>query len=185
MKMPISPNYFAEVTKMAGDFCGLGGPYFTYAGPRCIDLRCHEEIFGGNRRCLCIPPEDRVLPTGTEYKFRPITPKLSLPIGPMLFMHLFQCPTAVPKDSAWIWDQLSKRACGQLVGHPTQPEEAWGIYYKEGWNWFKVWVVLGLGFFPPSILFDILWAVPNHDIQGAFGVASWWMTGATILLYAT
>lgn len=56
------------------------------------------------------------------------------------------------------------------------------IYYKEDWNWIKIWWVLALGFFPPSLLFGVLWGILKKDIQGAFGVASWWMTAATILV---
>ncbi|KAL3962979.1 hypothetical protein ACCO45_004502 [Purpureocillium lilacinum] len=60
--------------------------------------------------------------------------------------------------------------------------EAWGIYYQEDWDWAKIWWILGAGFFPPSLLFGILWGILKQDIQGAFGVASWWMAGATVVV---
>lgn len=48
--------------------------------------------------------------------------------------------------------------------------------------WTKIWWILGIGFFPPSLLFAILWGILKQDIQGVFGVASWWMAGATIVV---
>lgn len=97
-------------------------------------------------------------------------------------MDFFTNPDDIASDSTLVLRQLPKRTCGDLASECSEVVEAWGIYYKEDWNWRKIWWILSLGFFPPSVLFGILWGALNHDIQGAFGVASWWMaTGALVL----
>ncbi|OJI91533.1 hypothetical protein ASPTUDRAFT_312601 [Aspergillus tubingensis CBS 134.48] len=155
---------------------------FAYGGSRYIDVRCHEEICGTGRPCVCVPPEQLVLPKGKEYDCRPIPPKLSPPIGPRLMMDFFNNPQYIAPNSTLIVQQLPKRACGKLQNEYINPTEAWGIFYKEDWNWAKIWWILALGFFPPSLLFGVLWTVFKQDISGAFGVASWWMAGASIIV---
>ncbi|KAI2903998.1 hypothetical protein CBS63078_5829 [Aspergillus niger] len=155
---------------------------FAYGGTRYIDVRCHEDICQTGRPCVCVPPEHLVLPKGKEYDCRPIPPKLSPPIGPRLMMDFFMYPDYIAPNSSLIVQQLPKRACGKLQSEYLSPTEAWGIFYKEDWNWAKIWWILALGFFPPSLLFGILWTVFKQDISGAFGVASWWMAGASIIV---
>ncbi|RAK89638.1 hypothetical protein BO79DRAFT_264153, partial [Aspergillus costaricaensis CBS 115574] len=155
---------------------------FAYGGSRYIDVRCHEEICETGRPCVCVPPEQLVLPKGKEYDCRPIPPKLSPPIGPRLMMDFFNNPQYIAPNSILIVQQLPKRACGKLQNKYINPTEAWGIFYKEDWNWAKIWWILALGFFPPSLLFGVLWTVFKQDISGAFGVASWWMAGASIIV---
>ncbi|GLA79293.1 hypothetical protein AtubIFM56815_000082 [Aspergillus tubingensis] len=155
---------------------------FAYGGSRYIDVRCHEEICETGRPCVCMPPEQLVLPKGKEYDCRPIPPKLSPPIGPRLMMDFFNNLQYIAPNSTLIVQQLPKRACGKLQNEYINPTEAWGIFYKEDWNWAKIWWILALGFFPPSLLFGVLWTVFKQDISGAFGVASWWMAGASIIV---
>ncbi|PYH70826.1 uncharacterized protein BO88DRAFT_480193 [Aspergillus vadensis CBS 113365] len=155
---------------------------FAYGGSRYIDVRCHEEICETGRPCVCVPPEQLVLPKGKEYDCRPVPPKLSPPIGPRLMMDFFNNPQYIAPNSTLIVQQLPKRACGKLQNEYINPTEAWGIFYKEDWNWAKIWWILALGFFPPSLLFGVLWTVFKQDISGAFGVASWWMAGASIIV---
>ncbi|GLA05250.1 hypothetical protein AnigIFM60653_005726 [Aspergillus niger] len=155
---------------------------FAYGGTRYIDVRCHQDICETGRPCVCVPPEHLVLPKGKEYDCRPIPPKLSPPIGPRLMMDFFMHPDYIAPNSTLIVQQLPKRACGKLQSEYLSPTEAWGIFYKEDWNWTKIWWILALGFFPPSLLFGVLWTVFKQDISGAFGVASWWMAGASIIV---
>ena len=107
---------------------------------------------------------------------------MSPPIGPRLMMDFFTDPDGIQPDATLVIQQLPKRTCGELRSESFELIEAWGIYYKEDWDWAKIWWVLAVGFFPPSLLFGIIWGILKNDIQGAFGVASWWMTGATILI---
>lgn len=132
--------------------------------------------------CNCIPPADLVPPKGQEYEYRPIPSKLSPPIGPRLMMDFFTDPENINPNCTLVIEQLPKRTCGELKSQSFELREAWGIYFKEDWDWVRIWWILALGFFPPSLLFGTLWGILKGDIQGAFGVASWWMAGATILI---
>jgi hypothetical protein len=100
-------------------------------------------------------------------------------------MDFFTDPDGIDLNATLVIKQLPKRACGELCSKSSELREAWGIYYKEGWDWTKIWWVLAIGFFLLSLLFGILWGVLKKDIQGAFAVASWWMAGATILVGIT
>ncbi|PVH90880.1 hypothetical protein DM02DRAFT_546931 [Periconia macrospinosa] len=155
---------------------------FAYGGRRYIDVRCHDDICENGKPCDCIPPADLVHPIGTEYECYPIPSKLSPPVGQRLMMDFFTDPDGIEPNVTLVTQQLPKRICGELRSQSFGLVEAWGIYYKEDWDWAKIWWVIAIGFFPPSLLFGILWGILKKDIQGAFGVASWWMTGATILV---
>lgn len=117
-----------------------------------------------------------------EYECYPIPPKLSPPVGQRLMMDFFNDPDSIEKDITFVIRQLPKRTCGELQSQNHSLNEAWGIYYKEGWDWAKIWLVLGAGFCLPSLLFGVLWGILRQDIQGAFGIACWWMNGATIIV---
>jgi hypothetical protein len=62
---------------------------FTYGGPRHIDPRCHDDLCDRSKSCDCIPPKDRVTPTGIEYQCSPVPAKQSPPVGPRLMMDYF------------------------------------------------------------------------------------------------
>ncbi|KAF4234051.1 hypothetical protein CNMCM6457_004200 [Aspergillus fumigatiaffinis] len=155
---------------------------FTYGGHPYIDVRCHNEICEKGKPCNCIPPPRLVPPMGAEYECCPVPPKLSPPVGPQLMVSLFNDPDSIQSGAALIMQQLPKRLNGKLYSPCFEQEEAWGIYYEEGWNWAKIWLFLAIGFFLPSLVFGVLWGILKRDVQGAFGIASWWMTGATIIL---
>jgi hypothetical protein len=97
-------------------------------------------------------------------------------------MDLFKDPEGMKSNVDIILQQLPKKMNGELNSVGAEMMEAWGIFFRDDWNWTRIWVVLGVAFFPPSLLFGILWGIIRQDIQGAFGVASWWMTGATIAI---
>lgn len=152
---------------------------FGYRGHGIIDVRCHPEPCDPGK-CACIPPADRVFPQGEDYACQPIPSALLPPIGPRLMMQLFKDPDSLISGADSFLQQLPKKMSGELHSDGMEMKVAWGIFYREDWDWMRIWVALGVAFFPPSLLFGILWGIMRQDIQGAFGVASWWMTGATI-----
>lgn len=157
------------------------GIKFLYYDYGCVDARHHGEICETGKPCNCIPPVDLANPR-PEYEYRPVPAKLSPPIGSNLLLSMFRRPDKLEDGHTWAFEKLPKRAHGKLKpGGDPQPE-AWGIYFKEGWDETKIWYIVGLGFFLPSLLFAILWAVFKDDIQGAFAIASWWITGAAIVV---
>ncbi|KAJ5389236.1 uncharacterized protein N7496_000304 [Penicillium cataractarum] len=155
---------------------------FLYAGTNYIDIRCHHEICIPGQPCACIPPPSLVPPHGSTYQCRPIPSKHSPPVGPRLMMDFFADPDSRAPGSDLVMQQLPKKLDTERTSDGLEVTEAWGIFYREEWNWKRIWGVLVFGFFPPSLLFGVLWGILRKDVQGAFGVASWWMAGATILL---
>lgn len=101
-------------------------------------------------------------------------------------MSYFTEPDLIPPNSRRIVQRLPKRPGSSLElqqhGQDEETSDAWGIYFKEGWDWPKIRWILAFSFFPPSLLFGVLWTVLKRDIQGAFGVAGWWMAGVTIVI---
>ncbi|KAB8207929.1 hypothetical protein BDV34DRAFT_191377 [Aspergillus parasiticus] len=155
---------------------------FIYAGNSYIDVRCHGEICTPNNPCACIPPPNLVPPLGTSYQCHPIPPRQSPPVGPELMMDFFNDPNGRAPGSDLVIQQLPKKMDSELTSDGIEVMTAWGIFYRESLDWKRIWVALGLAFFLPSLLYGILWGILRKDIQGAFGVAAWWMTGATIVV---
>ncbi|CAG8218453.1 unnamed protein product [Penicillium olsonii] len=155
---------------------------FGYGGHGLIDVRCHPEPCILGNPCSCIPPKERVFPQSKEYACSPTPSDLSPPIGPKAMMDFFKDPDSRVAGADWILQQLPKKMGAQLDPNKADMSQAWGIFYREDWDWMRIWIVLGIAFFPSSLLFGILWGILRQDIQGAFGVASWWMAGATIAI---
>jgi hypothetical protein len=125
-----------------------------------------------------------VRPRGVDYECRPIPTKLSPPVGPNLMMDLSNHAETIADHAAFVWHQIPKLIGGELQHEPGSNNltEAWGVLFHEDWHWTKIGWILALVFFIPSLLFLTLWATLKKDIQGAAGIASWWITGATILV---
>ena len=104
---------------------------------------------------------------------QPIPSKLSPPFGPRLMMELFKDPDSRRPHADFILRQLPKKVDTELDLNEVEMMDAWGIFYREDWDWTRIWVVLGLAFFLPSLLFGILWGIMRQDIQGAFGAVSY------------
>ncbi|TQN65537.1 hypothetical protein CSHISOI_09887, partial [Colletotrichum shisoi] len=110
-----------------------------YGGARYIDIRRHQDICELAKPCNCLPPTDLVVPQGTEYRCSPIPAMFSPPVGPRLMMDYFTNPDDIPANSTLVLQQLPKRTCGRLSQEEhTEIVEAWGIYYKEDWDWEKI-----------------------------------------------
>ncbi|KAE8136331.1 hypothetical protein BDV38DRAFT_249862 [Aspergillus pseudotamarii] len=155
---------------------------FIYAGNSYIDVRCHGEICTPNNPCACIPPPNLVPPLGTSYHCHPIPPRQSPPVGPELMMDFFNDPNSRAPGSDLVIQQLPKKMDSELTSDGIEVMTAWGILYRVSLDWKRIWIALGLAFFLPSLFYGILWGILRKDIQGAFGVAAWWMTGATVVV---
>lgn len=97
-------------------------------------------------------------------------------------MHLFSHPECLNDNKqAWILEQFPKKLHGELVGNPEGPVVGWGIYFKEGWNWVRIKTIL-LVYVIASLAFGIVWTVRRDDVQGAFGIAGYLASTATVFL---
>jgi hypothetical protein len=97
-------------------------------------------------------------------------------------MHYYHHPTCINPNQTWIYDQIPKRVCGQLIGDCGSPAVGWGVHFQEGWNWPKI-ATLGFWIFVvESPLFGILYAGLKKDLQSAFGIAGYWITTLAVVL---
>lgn len=98
-----------------------------------------------------------------------------------MLMSYFTDPSGLTSTGNIVLQQLPKKIGGEFPTSSEPTAEAWGIYYKEGWDWVRFGIVL-FGFVLSSGLFGIIWTVAKDDIQEGFTISSWWMTvGASLV----
>lgn len=97
-------------------------------------------------------------------------------------MDLFYNPDGYRAGATRVIQQIPKRVNEGLKESSNGPVEAWGICFKEDWNRFKIWWLIMIIFGLTSLIFGILWGILQKDVEGAFGIAGWWMTGATVFI---
>lgn len=96
-------------------------------------------------------------------------------------MHMFSAPECIHPSQVWIFNQIPKRTCGQLIAKPDAPAEGWGLHFQEGWHWVKIMTVNLTLFVGGSLVFGLVYAVLQKDVQTAFTVATYWFTASSIL----
>ena len=147
-----------------------------------VDIHPHS-IYCDNRSCICVPPKSKVEPEpDSEYRCAPIPATRIPPIGENYMKHLFSSPDCINSSQVWVYNQIPKRTRGQLIARPEAPAEGWGLYFQEGWYWPMIWALVLTLFLGGSLIFGVLYAVFRKDAQSAFGIASYWITAATLLI---
>jgi hypothetical protein len=100
--------------------------------------------------------------------------------------HYLMHPSHVKERSARILNQLPKKLKGKLEVKLDDEVTGWGIQVQEGPDWSKIWSALTIVFISGSALFGVLWSVFEQDVQGAFGISSWWISLCSLcLVYLT
>jgi hypothetical protein len=132
--------------------------------------------------CTCTPPPELILPSPTaEYTLK-YPPKYVPAVGSNYLTHCFQHPECIKKEEKWVYNQIPKRIGSRLESTPeNSPLLGWGIGFEEGWDEAKLKHGGFLIFVVGSFIFAILWSVLKHDIQSAFGISAYWMTGLAII----
>lgn len=133
-------------------------------------------------RCSCLPSEDKVHGSNAEYKCNPIPPRRYPPLPPNLLAHALSHPHTIEDGQTLALNQFPKKLHQRLAAKLDREAVGWGIYIREGLDWNKIWALMIGAFVAGSLIFGVLWTVLEHDIQGAFGVASWWLTMCTVVL---
>jgi hypothetical protein len=175
MKVNFWHEYPAPPPETAASQFSTHDLQLTYGSGNYVDMRFHDELCVQGSPCVCIPPESLVLPKGSEYDCDLWLPGQSPPLGPNALMNYFTDPNEVPPNGKKFLGQVPKKIGGDSTA------VAWGIYYKEGWDWVRIGIIL-FGFVFSSGLFGIIWTVAKNDIQGGFTISIWWMTvGASLV----
>lgn len=130
-----------------------------------------------------IKPND--LPSTTnEYDFvPPLSSKMVPPIGPKHMLHLFQNCSAISQvNSSFYLQRIPRRKIEPITfkANSLNDNLGWGLHFVEGLNtslavtvMFIVSSILGIGF-------AICWTMLEKDIQGAFAVAAYVTSVATL-----
>jgi len=124
-----------------------------------VQFEVHQNRFADIRKCPDVPA-----PGHADYSFQP--GDLLPPVGSHYLLHLFRHPEDY--DGELITYLRAPKRTGRLhlgVG--------WGISLVEGFEAAKVWLMVSVFFALGSLVFAVAWAWKKHDVQGAFGVASW------------
>ena len=130
-----------------------------------------------------MPPVEKVVPSpNAEYQCNPIPTAWIPPIGTNYLMHHYNNLSCINVEQIWVYNQVPKRLNEQLIGQATAPALGWGIHLEEDWHWVKIWNLGSALFIFGSLMFGVLWAVFKKDVQGAFGISSFWTSIFAIVL---
>lgn len=141
----------------------------NFADVRRHERHCNEQM------CHCLPPRDKVWPRpAAEYRYEPVPPDKSPPIGSNTLMHFLQSPECVAEKQKWILKQFPKKIRGKLSAQLDGPVQGWGIHLKEGRNKGKILLLISLNLIM-VLIFGLVWSEVKKDVQGGFGVAACWI----------
>ena len=119
-----------------------------------------------------IPPYDKL--AEFKYKYDPIPPEYIPPVGENHLMHLYHHPECAHDSRALLLSLFPKKVLERLVVCPQRGmSTGWGVHFVEGWNSDRLWLVGLLLFVLGSFAFAVAWWVLEHDVQGAFSVATY------------
>ena len=117
--------------------------------------------------------DDLPPPADKEYVYYPKPPDLVPPVGENLMLHLFLHPDHADDFSAVLLKRIPKKN-NLLSTCPVKGSGlGWGIHFGGGWHYGLLWFCLLLLTVLGSLVFLVCWAVLEHDVQGASGVAGY------------
>lgn len=130
-----------------------------------VQFEVHQNKYADIRKCPDMPPIG-----SSEYDFEPS--ELLPPVGSNYLLHLFKHPEDYDGELI-TYLRSPKKHGGRL-----QLGVGWGIHLVEGFLPSRVWLLMGGLFALGSLVFGVVWACRQQDVQGAFGVAAWMVTVA-------
>lgn len=112
-----------------------------------------------------MPPPERV-----DYVYKAVASKP--PVPPNWMLHVYRHPKE-GSENTFCLDRFPKKRNEKL--HYEQDTEVigWGIYFKESPHLPTFVTVLFLFMLSTSLIFGICWTIMEHDVSGAWAVASW------------
>ncbi|KAL8948379.1 MAG: hypothetical protein Q9222_005435 [Ikaeria aurantiellina] len=132
---------------------------------KCFKL--HPKDLVDVRKAPDMPPQARQ----DEYQYQPSD--LLPPVGENLMTHLFHHPHDGNEKAITFLRSPKKRKQKLAICPQKGTNVGWGIHLVEGWAMTKIWLLALAMLFSSSLIFAVSWSVLQHDVQGAFGVASY------------
>lgn len=155
-------------------YLSLNGKWYHYLRLRglirvdFVQFRAHRNKFADIRKRPDMPQTDN-----PDYEFKS---DLVPPVGSNYLIHLLNHPQDSEQERI-AYERFPKRRSKLTAG-----ECGWGIELVETFLADRVWALLMLLFGVGSGVFATVWAVREHDVQGAFGIAAWVCGLATLLV---
>ena len=118
----------------------------------------------------------------SKYSYTPAPLGHVPPIGPNYLTHLYHHPEAAENDRCKLLPRFPKKVEERLVYAHQDIQMGWGIHFVEGWKWDRIWMLLLVLFLLGSLAFAVCWWLLEHDLQGAFAVASYVITFLTLVV---
>lgn len=128
------------------------------------------------RKTPDMPPEARE----DEYQFQPCD--LLPPIGENLLIHHFENPHEANTKAIILLRSPKKRKLKLTICPQKGTNIGWGLHLVEGWMFTKLWILAMVMFLLSSLVFAIAWSILGHDVQGGFGVATYFITLASLVV---
>ncbi|OJD36689.1 transcription factor c2h2 [Diplodia corticola] len=146
-----------------------------------VQFEVHRNRVVDIRKCPDMPPvssntkQNHSSSSHREYDFEPH--ELVPPVGSQYLMHLFRHPEDYDNEFITYARAPKRRGARLDVG------VGWGINLVEGFLADRVWLLVMVMFVLGSAVFAVVWACKRgEDVQGAFGVAGWMLTLATLVV---
>lgn len=125
---------------------------------------------------------DQVPPPEKKSEYEWTAAKSNPPIGSSYLTHLLDCPEDAHDDRTCV-DRIPKKMKDVLQFSYGGENRGWGIYFEEEPNPATTFLfVSGIGVLA-SLVFGTWWNVGHHDMQGAWGVASYIIVVVNFVLF--
>lgn len=120
-----------------------------------------------------LPPPSEVASKRYQYTPCPLDPEEPMPSH--LFFHFFYTPPRYHSSSGKWMHRLPKKLTESIFSATDQIPVGWGIHILETPNMhvMSTMVLVGLVF---SGCLSVIWACLTRDVQGAFGIGSYFAT---------
>ncbi|KAL8659409.1 MAG: hypothetical protein Q9226_000436 [Calogaya cf. arnoldii] len=145
----------------------------TVRSIRFVQFELHPRDLVDVRKVPDMPPETKK----DDYLYQ--TCDLLPPVGENLMTHLFHNPHEANEKIITYLRSPKKRKQKLAICQQRGTNIGWGIHLVEGWAVTKLWLS-ALAIVSCSFVFAVAWSVVKHDVQGAFGVAGWFVGLATL-----
>ncbi|MCJ1407014.1 hypothetical protein MMC19_001084 [Ptychographa xylographoides] len=166
-------EFFGLLMKSYNDMRGRLRSYLSLKSLRTIkfvQFEMYKSELVDIRKVDDVPPIDRK----DEYRYRPIPAEIIPPIGENHMMHLCTHPEDADDSDLICLNRIPKKLKERLLVDPARGTGlGWGVHFVEGWRYNVIWLLAFIVLLFSSLVFLICWAVLQHDIQGASGVAAY------------
>ncbi|KAF4878113.1 hypothetical protein CGCSCA1_v002894 [Colletotrichum siamense] len=128
--------------------------------------------------CGCWPNPSAV----SDYRYIPQTPTEPFLMEKNYLLHHFRNPGCLDPSQTSVICYIPMKKDSQLVGEASKPVTGWGIYFEEDWHWKTISVVITVFMIIVSTALGFTWWFVKSDFSGGWGVASFCVTSATLVV---